>query len=242
MIVADGLGGMEGGDRASRFVASELPSLYLSDQGSDPLEALLNALHEVNRRVCEIEKDSPNERRMGTTLVAAAIMAKVVHIANVGDSRAYSFHEDRLRQLSVDHTLSRPFFVPFVHQRERLSHVLTQAIGPRPTISPFATTAHVDHGEVLMLCSNGLTSFVSDKEIQRVIAEQPFDCIPLVLRDRVYELDGDDDISIIVARIVQPDIQRLEGHWLNIGFIVLVLPRPSTRGIFSVRCAYGRRQ
>lgn len=200
LIVADGMGGMEGGEQASMLVASELPSLYLTSSIAEPVEALAHAVHEVNRVVYEAGRKLGSDKLIGSTLVAALVLHSVVVTINVGDSRAYLFAKGRLRQLSVDHTLRANFFLPFVHRSHSLSHVLAQAIGPHPVIRPHVAITTMSDSDLLLLCSDGLTSVVSDAEIERIIGTESFENIPDALRSAILRKNGEDDFSIIVSR------------------------------------------
>lgn len=202
LVVADGLGGMDEGEVASQYVAMELPALYLGDSVREPEEALLSAVHEVNKNMYQMWGGFPAGKRKGSTVVAAIILENRICTVNVGDSRAYILHQHRLRQLTRDHTLGTTYFLPHSVGAHRFSHVLTQALGPNPTVSPFLATTQFSPGDILLLCSDGLTSVLTDSEIEHIITTQPFENCALALRNQVYEREGEDNISIILSRIV----------------------------------------
>jgi len=202
LIVADGMSGMEGGERASAIITSELPSLYLSSPNANPVEALVSSVHQVNRIVYEAGRHSSAGGFMGSTVVAAVVLDSHVIVVNVGDSRAYVLQQGRLRQLSVDHTLRRSFFFPLGRQPQRLAHVLVQAIGPHPEINPHVAITEIEDTDILLLCSDGLTSVVPDAEIERIAGMADFENIPLALQDEILRREGEDNYSIIVSRTV----------------------------------------
>lgn len=201
LVVADGMGGLQGGGQASLLVTSELPSLYLASTIDEPVEALAHAVHEVNRRVYEAGRGLASDKLMGSTLVAAIVLDSVVTIVNVGDSRAYVLRNGRLRQVSVDHTLTGNFFFPFVRKSDGFSHILTQAIGPHPVVSPHMAITTMSERDLLLLCSDGLTSVVPDAEIEQIMNAEPFEEIPAALRRAIVQNNGKDDFSIIVSRV-----------------------------------------
>jgi protein phosphatase len=129
------------------------------------------------------------------------VLHSVVVTVNVGDSRAYLFEKGRLRQLTVDHTLKGSFFFPHTRRDRGLSHVLVQAIGPQPVIRPHIAMTTMADGDLLLLCSDGLTSVVSDAEIERIVGAERFEDIPDALRSAIVQKNGEDDFSIIVARL-----------------------------------------
>lgn len=201
LIVADGMGGLEAGGQASRLIAAELPRLYLTSTIPEPVGALVQAVHDVHRRVYEARRSMGSDKLMGSTVVAAVILHSVVVTVNVGDSRAYLCEKGRLRQLTVDHTLSGNFFFPHARRPDRLSHVLVQAIGTQPVLSPHIAMTAMAGGDLLLLCSDGLTSVVSDAEIEQIIAAEPFDALPGALQRAIVQKNGEDDVSIIVSRL-----------------------------------------
>lgn len=203
LIVADGMGGMTQGERASGYVTSELPSVYFSSSNKNPVEALVSAAHEMNSRLYRMgHSTSAGHQMMGTTLVAVVVLHECVITVNVGDSRAYLLQGERLVQLSSDHTVRRRFYHPFRKQSDTLAHILTQAIGPQPTITPYVSVHRTAPHDVVMLCSDGLSAILSDAEIEQTLRTEPFEDAPLRLKEEVYRRGGDDNLSVILSRTV----------------------------------------
>jgi protein phosphatase len=107
-----------------------------------------------------------------------------------------------MRQLTRDHSLRKELFNPFDGEAHDFSHVLTQAIGPNANINPHVNISRVAEGDMVLLCSDGLTSVVPDVEIADVLSTASFGDVPNELLTRVLEKNGDDNVSIVLARVV----------------------------------------
>jgi protein phosphatase len=202
-IVADGMGGMNSGEKASEIVVTELPTLYLQSPAANSLECLVESFVEVNRKVYEESERLPAGETMGSTVVASVILGEWLITANVGDSRAYLVHEGRIRQLTRDHSLRKKFFSPFLTTFQDYSHVLTQAIGPRATVSPHINVSKLEEGDTILLCSDGLTAVLTDGKINDILQTHPPTKAVEHLMANVVAKEGDDDVSIIVSKVVK---------------------------------------
>ena len=202
LIVADGMGGLQAGEHASLLVTTKLPMLYLACQSNDPTRSLLKAVVEVNQIVYEEGRRLHGEKGIGTTVVAALIVDDLLITVNVGDSRAYCFCNGSLRMLSKDHSMRNEFFHPFASEAKRFSHVLTQAIGPHARVEPFVSMSRLLPGDIVLLCSDGLTSTVSDSEIEVIVRSTDFDLAADTLIARAFANGGDDNVSIALARAI----------------------------------------
>lgn len=200
MVVADGMGGMHDGAVASSMVTAKLPQLYFESKMLNPVESLVQAVVELNRRVYEVG----GANGMGSTVAACVIVNESLVVVNVGDSRIYLLHDGKLRQLSRDHSMRRDFFSPFrAHDLMNMSHVLTQAIGPQPSINPHVNITRITPSDIVLLCSDGVTSSLTDSEIKDVLTTSAFQNIPSDLFSLVCDKQGDDNVSIIVAKLNQ---------------------------------------
>jgi protein phosphatase len=198
MVVADGMGGMHDGAVASSMVTAKLPALYFESRILNPVESLVQAVAELNRKVYE----AGGANGMGSTVAACVIVNESLVVVNVGDSRVYLLHDGKLRQLSRDHSMRRDFFSPFRSPDAMgLSHVLTQAIGPQPSVHPHVNITRITPSAIVLLCSDGVTSSLSDSEIKEVLLASSFKNIPSELFSLVCEKQGDDNVSIIAARL-----------------------------------------
>lgn len=201
LMVADGMGGTEAGERASAILASELPAVYFESETKDTAQALVESVLKVHERIFDFGKGSQFANGTGATLVVCVIVNDQLISLNVGDSRAYLHRNGKLTQLSKDHSLRSEFFSLYEARSHSLSHVLTQAIGTQSTINPFVSTTQIVPGDLILLCSDGLTSAVTDIEIEKVLNCTSFTDGADRLLDEVVAKLGDDDTSIILSQV-----------------------------------------
>jgi PPM family protein phosphatase len=171
-VVADGMGGAQAGEVASRM-AIETLGQDLPD-GASTEQRLAELVREANRRIHERARVEREHAGMGTTLTAAYLDDAGVAIAHVGDSRAYLWREGELKRLTRDHSL-----VDELVQRGKLTEqqaaehpqrsIITRALGPEPDVDVDTWTYPVRPGDVLLLCSDGLTSMISEEQVADIL-------------------------------------------------------------------------
>ncbi len=204
-VVADGMGGAQAGEVASQ-IAVEAFEQGLRDSGS-PEERLTERTQEANRRIYERSRSEFGREGMGTTLTAAYVDDAHVALAHVGDSRAYLFRDGKLRRLTQDHSL-----VDELVRRGKLTEeqaaehpqrsIITRALGPEPTVEVDTWTYPVRAGDVLLLCSDGLTSMISEEQIERVLsASAELNRAADELIDEANEAGGRDNITVVLFRL-----------------------------------------
>jgi protein phosphatase len=215
MMVADGMGGRAGGERASALVVEAAKKHILQTAKwffslDDPdeevrLRTLREALERLDRQLIEEAENDPSLFGMGTTLTAASSVGADVFIVHVGDSRAYLFHDGLLEQLTTDHTLTQKYvelglLKPEDAKKHRLRHVLTNAIGGNLGVVGEMQKLPVSNGDRLLLCTDGLTDGVTDTHIAEILSRYPdlrAACQALV--DAALEKGGKDNITVVVA-------------------------------------------
>jgi protein phosphatase len=203
-IVADGMGGHDRGEVASALavrtvVAHLLENIYLPDlnrthQGAALNELLTAALHKANFMVNEQVPEG------GTTLTMALVLANSAYIAHVGDSRAYFFHQDGMKQITTDHSMAQRFKALGQEVPPEATNVLYQAIGHGSTVEVEVHVQHLPPGASLLLCSDGLWGAVDDDHIfQEVIlqASTPQQACEALIA-LANENGGHDNITAIV--------------------------------------------
>jgi PPM family protein phosphatase len=171
--VADGMGGAQAGEVASRMAAESFES---AERGDSSPEAYLRGIAEdANRRIHDLAASDETRSGMGTTFTAVQVDGDDVSIAHVGDSRAYVFRDGDLRLLTSDHSLVEELrrqgkLTPEQAEDHPQRSIITRALGPEPDVEVDTMTYRVREGDVYLLCSDGLTTMVKDAEIAAILA------------------------------------------------------------------------
>jgi protein phosphatase len=220
-LVADGMGGHSAGEHASR-IASEATQTQIATAvgaASPPDDTawqtlLRNAARTANRRVYEEARANASQRGMGTTLTVALVVGERLHIASVGDSRAYLLNSHGVTdsgansaQLTSDHSLvARLVDIGQLTAAEARNHpqrnVLYRTIGTDPAVEVDTRSEQLEPGDVILLCSDGLFNHVEDDEIARIAlaqADPQRACDELVRL--ANERGGRDNISVVIVRV-----------------------------------------
>ena len=212
-VVADGLGAHRAGEVASKMaveaVANHLRSRADQLEGREAVcRALLEALFAAHERVREAAAKDRELRGMGSTLVLALVRGGVLYVCHVGDSRAYLIDEQGIRQLTADHSVAAQLaragrLSPEEAATYELRHLLTQAVGSSPQIFPDLTELELKGGEKTLLCTDGLTNVVADREILEVVQRHEGDpqsaCNELVSLS--LERGGPDNITVVLLSL-----------------------------------------
>jgi protein phosphatase len=203
-VVADGMGGAQAGEVASRIAADA----FDEDMGDgNPEEQLAARAREANRRIFERARADASHSGMGTTLTGALLASDEVSIVHVGDSRAYLFREGELRRLTRDHSLveelrRRGQLTPEEAEEHPQRSVITRALGPEPDVELDVHTHQARSGDVYLLCSDGLTSMVREERVREILADA--ETLRAALDRLVQEANeagGRDNITVIAFRI-----------------------------------------
>jgi PPM family protein phosphatase len=223
-VVADGMGGHAAGEVASLAAVQTLHNFVCMamDDGdftwpfgfNDKLSRNENLLHSAimlsNHKVCMIAQDNPECSGMGTTMAALHIRLDSGEgiIAHVGDSRVYRWRKGKLEQMTRDHSwvneqLQRNVLTEEEARNHRWRNVITRALGNRPDIEIDMQTVPLEAGDLFLLCSDGLTTMLEDRQLSRAIAQnvQNLDTLSQSLVDEANELGGFDNISVVLARV-----------------------------------------
>jgi protein phosphatase len=208
--VADGMGGHVGGEVAARVAVEALQSAFARQPS---VTGLREAVAEANTAVWERSQAQDGLRGMGTTLTAAALVAQgdgrdVIALANVGDSRAYVFSDGAITQVTADHSLAEEKVrhgelteaQAAVHPHR---HILTRALGVSPEVDVDLWELHLQAGDRILLCSDGLTNEVDPAEIARILADEaePSDAAKALVR-AANAHGGNDNITVVVIDIL----------------------------------------
>jgi serine/threonine protein phosphatase PrpC len=206
--VADGMGGAQAGEIASRIAAS-----VLRDSGAETREdAVVALIQEANRRVYEAAASDEARAGMGTTMTAALVEDGKVRIGHVGDSRAYRIREGVLEQLTEDHSLVAELvrsgkLSPEEADVHPQRSVITRVLGTDPEVDVDTFEVEARAGDVFMICSDGLTSMVDDGTILELVEESrmSLDRTARALVDAANRGGGEDNITVIVFELGDDD-------------------------------------
>ena len=207
-IVADGMGGCEGGHVASVLAVEGLKRAYSASLQADPQHRLLEAFFEAHRQIKEQASHDVELLGMGTTCTAVAIVRNQLYFAHVGDSRLYLLREGKFRQLTRDHTLVAHLVEtgaihPDQADAHPQRHVLTSAMGVSDDLEPDAPLEprRLQSGDILLLCTDGLWGQMTDPEMQKILAS----CSAVEACRKLIQLardrGGPDNITLQVARV-----------------------------------------
>jgi PPM family protein phosphatase len=213
-VVADGMGGHENGDVASRIVVEEFAEL--AEHGFDPTrgrEAVAATLEASQRRLAEYAAPGPGPRRTPGTTVVAALLAEQEGapawlLANLGDSRIYAVSGGELRQVSTDHSVVQEMVdAGEITADEALAHperhVITRALGGPVLEQADYFVLRIAEAERLLLCTDGVSGLVDDDEIAAILTQSPD---PRDAADRLVaaalEAGGDDNATAVVVDVV----------------------------------------
>jgi PPM family protein phosphatase len=207
-VVADGMGGYRGGELASNLAVKTIDEAFQTGhfQGhaheSIPRRAseLARAIQMANQAILRRALQDRRLEGMGTTISAAHFSSNKqrLYIGHVGDSRIYCVRDGHMRQMTADHTMK-----DLGIQGEGASH-LSRAVGVWPTVPVDIILGKPQHGDLYMMCSDGLTKMVKDGEIEQILNEHPPPKAVERLIDAANERGGTDNITVVVIRVVDP--------------------------------------
>lgn len=205
-VVADGMGGARAGEVASRTAAEAFEEAAADGEGT-PEERLTRLTREANRRIYDLAQSDVSRRGMGTTLTAAMLSDAGVSLGHVGDSRAYRLREEQLEQLTHDHSLVAELersgqLTPEAAEHHPQRSIITRALGPEADVEVDAHTHAARPGDLYLLCSDGLTSMISDDEIGSILRGAPsLDDTARELVRAANQSGGRDNVTVVLFRL-----------------------------------------
>jgi len=207
-VIADGMGGHDGGQEASRMAVETVRQVYEHEFAGDPQATLVAGLQTAHNAIQHFAAQHPQFTGMGTTCTALAIVDRQLSFAHVGDSRLYLLREDKLSRLTRDHSyVSRLVETGIVRLEDAESHpqrhILTAALGSGHAIVPDAPEQSVtlQEGDTLILCTDGLWGVVGEQELAQVARSSAATDTCLKLVRSALEHGGPDNVTVIVLRI-----------------------------------------
>ncbi len=206
-IVADGMGGHNAGDTASRMCVEEVVSQIGQSTKVTPIGIFQQAVSAANEKVFHASMEHEVLHGMGTTIVAAVILGDTAYVVNVGDSRLYAYRGS-LRQVTVDHSLVEEMVQSGKLQKEDMrthpnKNIITRALGTNRSVKADCFEIEVGEGDVLLLCSDGLSNMLEDTKIEQIIKNNIEDMKAAgeCLVREANAAGGKDNISVVLIRI-----------------------------------------
>lgn len=209
-ILADGMGGYNGGEIASRLAVTTAKEYIVSnyekalESKEKLLELVESASQYANMVVYEKAQSSENLKKMGTTLDICLIYQSKAFISHIGDSRIYRKRKDFFRRLTKDHSYVQQLIDEGkITKEESEGHpeknMLMKALGCTSFIEPDAMIKGFVKGDVILMCSDGLTNMIKEEEISKIIKENPTDATKPMIQ-RANDLGGKDNITAVIIR------------------------------------------
>ncbi|MBE5936844.1 MAG: Stp1/IreP family PP2C-type Ser/Thr phosphatase [Lachnospiraceae bacterium] len=206
-VVADGMGGHRAGDKASRVCVDVMCETVSNSEFKTPVSILKEAVLASHKRIIELSESDVEYEGMGTTLVAATIVDDTLYVVNVGDSRLYLLR-DSLSQITEDHSLVEEMVKSGELAKEYArihpnKNIITRALGIGSTINPDFFELKIGSGDIILMCSDGLTNMVEDAEIEYIIKRERADLnqAGMTLLNRANDAGGKDNITVLLAEV-----------------------------------------
>lgn len=210
LMVADGLGGHEGGEIASQMAVDTIAQVLVdtAEQGLPLAEQIVRAVEIAHAAICQYHGTSGRTRHMASTLTAVHVGQGTITLAQIGDSRAYRFSKGQLTLLTEDQTVvhmmqKKGLLTPEEAQNHPHRNIILQALGQDKTVLPEIHTVPYQHNDYLLLCSDGLSSYVAHERITEIMASSPDEhrcCHHLVAA--ANEAGGVDNVTVLLARLI----------------------------------------
>ena len=213
-VVADGMGGHNAGEYASRFTVDKVVEVISQNGQQEPVVAMKEALTEANSQLLEEAGADPSKSGMGTTVVAATVIGDLLHVANIGDSRLYVIDHEAIRQITRDHSLVEEMVrlgemdkaAAKVHPDK---NIITRAIGVTRELAVDFFEVKLRPEDMILLCSDGLTNMVEDEEIKEIVLEQK-NIVEKAekLINTANENGGKDNITVILIEPFSDEVKE----------------------------------
>lgn len=235
-LVADGIGGHQAGDVASQYAVERVLHAYFSDPWASPGENLTQAIRRANVELYQEAQKNPAHRGMGTTMVAAAIRGDELTVANVGDSRAYLVREGQIRQISQDHSwvaerVAENLLTPDQARNHPKRNIITRSLGNDPDVEVDVFHEAIQAGDVVLLCSDGLSGMVRDEEMAAVVSRTDSRTAAEKLVHLANERGGPDNITATVIRLGKPVLVPSEAKPTPVRVRALTKPTLQSRWV-----------
>lgn len=212
-VVADGMGGHNGGDIASQMAVKVLPEFVEKNLSLEPELLVNNSIKETNLKIKEFGEAHTELVGMGTTIVTFYFKGQNIYVGNVGDSRGYLINQKKIYQLTRDHSLVQEKLIHGIYDREQAAldpqkNVLVRSVGFEDEIDVDVFIYKVNKNDIFLCCSDGLHGKVSDEDILYLVnkyipepaaaTQKSADLVIRALIDQANENGGQDNITAII--------------------------------------------
>ena len=212
-VVADGMGGHKAGDFASSYAVEILLSTIREDENSNPVKIIRAAIENANTQLLREASDNEAMSGMGTTMVLVTIVGHYAYVANVGDSRLYLIDEDKISQITKDHSLVEEMVrMGEISRDDARNHpdknIITRALGAGRDVDVDFFDIRLTPGDILLLCSDGLSNMVPDEDVRQVIlTSETLEETGRRLVSMANDNGGRDNIAVV---LVEPETKEVE--------------------------------
>jgi protein phosphatase len=210
-IVADGMGGHNAGDYASKVTVETMVSDIAASFEKNPIKIMEKAIEAANTAIHQKSCENVEYEGMGTTVVASTYIGGFLQVANVGDSRLYIINDREIRQITRDHSLVEEMIrVGGIARADARNHpdknIITRAVGVSDTVEPDFFTVEIKEGDTVLMCTDGLTNMLEDEEI-RMIVNGSRDIVEKAekLIKAANDNGGRDNVTVV---LIEPDLHQ----------------------------------
>ena len=210
-VVADGMGGHQAGDYASKCTVEVMIKEIAKSEGEDIERVLVKAIKAANREIIKEASGDEHLKGMGTTVVAATVKEQMLYFANVGDSRLYLIN-DKIRQLSKDHSLVEEMVrLGGIKAEEARNHpdknIITRAIGVKENVEPDIYEYRLKKGDIILMCTDGLSNMVEDEDMFNIVkgSRDVVEAVQMLI-EKANSNGGRDNIGVIVAEPLADEV------------------------------------
>ena len=210
-VVADGMGGHQAGDYASKCTVEVMIKEIAKSEGEDIERVLVKAIKAANREIIKEASGDEHLKGMGTTVVAATVKEQMLYFANVGDSRLYLIN-DKIRQLSKDHSLVEEMVrLGGIKAEEARNHpdknIITRAIGVKEDVEPDIYEYRLKKGDIILMCTDGLSNMVEDEDMFNIVkgSRDVVEAVQMLI-EKANSNGGRDNIGVIVAEPLADEV------------------------------------
>jgi serine/threonine protein phosphatase PrpC len=209
-LVADGVGGHQAGDVASKMAVEIVQQRYYADPAPDVATRLKSAIQTANQQIEQEASARPTRRGMGTTVITAVFLGGTLTVANVGDSRAYLIRDGHAQQISHDHTwVADQVRAGLLTRDEAAKHpqrnIITRSLGTRYELDIDIFERNIKPGDSVLLCSDGLSNVLADEEMGDLVNRTwTAEAAAKELVELTLKRGAPDNVTAVVITIVRP--------------------------------------